>query len=134
MGVWDAIKVALGFGGAAGGEGGDRNAMYLYVRCTRCKDVVRVRVNLANEPAQEFAEGGDTVIGYTLNKTIVDSKCFRPIPLTIRFDGRRREQGREIEGGEFVTREEYEATVAARTRGGGAGSGESGSGGSETSP
>ena len=113
MGILDAIKSALGFGGA-GGASGDRNVMFLYVRCTRCRDVVRVRVNMANEPAQEFAEGGDTVDGYVLNKTIVDSRCFRPIPVTIRFDVRRREQGREIEGGEFVGQEEFDAARAER--------------------
>ena len=113
MGILDAIKAALGFGGA-GGASGDRNAMFLYIRCTRCRDVVRVRVNMANEPAQEFAEGGDTVDGYVLNKTVVDSKCFRPIPVTIRFDARRREQGREIEGGEFVGQEEFDAARAER--------------------
>ena len=116
MGILDAIKSALGLGGA-GGASGDRNAMFLYIRCTRCRDVVRVRVNMANEPAQEFAEGGDTVDGYVLNKTVVDSKCFRPIPVTIRFDARRREQGREIEGGEFVGQEELDAARAERTGG-----------------
>lgn len=114
MGILDAIKSALGFGGGAGA--GDRNAMFLYIRCTRCGDVVRVRVNMANEPAQEFEEGGDRVLGYTLNKTIVDSKCFRPIPVTIRFDARRREQGREIEGGEFVGQDEFEASRSERAR------------------
>ena len=116
MGILDAIKSALGFGGGTGGAAGDGNAMFLYVRCNRCRDVVRVRVNMANEPAQEYDEGGDKVTGYTLNKTIVDSKCFRPIPVTIRFDARRREQGREIEGGEFVGEEELEAARAERDR------------------
>ena len=120
VGILDAIKSALGLGG--GGGAGDRNAMFLYVRCTRCRDVVRVRVNMANEPAQEFAEGGDTVNGYVLNKTVVDSKCFRPIPVTIRFDSRRREQGREIEGGEFVGQDEFEAARAERARRTGGGS------------
>ena len=115
MGILDAIKSALGFGGGAGGAG-DRNAMFLYVRCTRCRDVVQVRVNMANEPAQEYDEGGDKVTGYTLNKTIVDSTCFRPIPVTIRFDARRREQEREIEGGEFVGQEEFEAARAERAQ------------------
>jgi hypothetical protein len=114
VGILDAIKSALGFGGGTGGAGGDRNAMFLYIRCKRCHDVVRVRVNMANEPAQEYDEGGDKVAGYTLNKTIVDSKCFRPIPVAIRFDARRREQGREIEGGEFVGQDEFEAARAER--------------------
>ena len=129
VGILDAIKSALGFGGGAGGGTGDRNAMFLYVRCTRCRDVVRVRVNMANEPAQEFAEGGDTVNGYVLNKTVVDSKCFRPIPVTIRFDSRRREQGREIEGGEFVDQEEFEVARAERARRTGGGTDSAGSSG-----
>ncbi len=125
MGILDAIKSALGFGGGSGA--GDRNAMFLYVRCKRCRDVVRVRVNTSNEPAQEYDEGGDKVAGYTLNKTIVDSKCFRPIPVTIRFDARRREQGREIEGGEFVDEEAYEAARAERAQRTGGGTGGAGS-------
>jgi hypothetical protein len=102
------------FGGGAGGDA-DRGALYLYVRCNRCGDVVRVRVNMANELGQEFAEG-DGVAGYVLRKGVVDTKCFRPIQVKLTFDGRRRETGREIEGGQFVTREEFEAAQVERQR------------------
>ena len=105
MGLWENVKSALGLGGAAGG-------MYLYVRCGRCGDVVRVRVNMANELQQEFSDNGG-ISGYSLHKTVVDSKCFRPIELSMTFDGRRRELSREVEGGEIVTREEYVASRAA---------------------
>ena len=112
MGLWESVKSALGFGGgAAGGVEGDRDGMYLYVRCGRCGDVVRVRVNMANELQQEFSDNGG-VSGYSLHKTVVDSKCFRPIELSMTFDGRRRELSREVEGGEVVTREAYDASRA----------------------
>jgi hypothetical protein len=107
MGFLDTLKSI--FGGVSSGSGDrDGNALFLYIRCDRCGDVVRVRVNMANELQQEFAES-DGVAGYALRKGVVDSKCFRPIEVTMQFDGRRRERSREITGGQFVTREEYEA-------------------------
>jgi len=109
VGLWDKLKEALGGGrGAGGGSSSDRDALYFYVRCDRCGDVVRVRVNTANELQQEFAES-DGVAGYSLRKMVVDAKCFRPIAVSMQFDGRRRELSREIEGGQFITVEEYEA-------------------------
>ncbi len=125
MGLWDWLKSALG-GGSGGGADGDRNALYLYVRCGRCGDVVRVRVNTANELQQDFSES-DGVAGYSLRKVVVDAKCFRPIEVTIAFDGRRRERSREIEGGQFVTREEFESARAER-------GGPSGGGGHDAGP
>ncbi|MCI0347440.1 MAG: hypothetical protein L0221_18685 [Chloroflexi bacterium] len=108
MGFLDALKSLLG-----GGAATDRGALYLYVRCSRCGDVVRVRINMANELQQDFGEA-DGVAGYSLRKGVVDSKCFRPIQVAVKFDGRRRETSREIEGGEFVGPEEYEATRQSR--------------------
>lgn len=106
MGWWDKLKGALGGGSAA--SSADGNALYFYVRCDRCADVVRVRVNTANELQQEFAEA-DGVAGYSLRKTVVDARCFRPIQVMMRFDGRRRETAREIQDGRFITAEEFEA-------------------------
>jgi len=112
VGLWDALKSALGLGGGAGG-GVDRG-LYLYVRCNRCQDVVRVRVNMANDLQQEFVENADDVEGYSLTKGIVDSKCFRPMTLTMRFDRRRRELERTVEGGELVDQTAWEAVRASR--------------------
>ncbi len=104
MGLLDSIKAIFTGGGAAS----DRGALYLYIRCNRCQDVVRLRVNLANELQQEFGEA-DGVEGYSLRKGVVDGRCFRPIELRMRFDSRRRELSRELEGGEFVGPEAYQA-------------------------
>ncbi len=110
MGIWDRIKSAFG-----GGGGSDRGALYIYVRCSRCRDVVRVRINMANELQQEFAEG-DGVSGYSLRKGVVDSTCFRRIEVTMTFDGARRERSRSIDGGEFVDEDAYTAAQADRQR------------------
>ena len=113
MGIWDRLKSALGRGRA----GSDRDGLYIYVRCGRCRDVVRIRINMANELQQEFAEG-EGVSGYSLRKGVVDSTCFRRIEVRMTFDGGRRERSREIEGGEFVDEAAYVAAQAERGRGG----------------
>jgi hypothetical protein len=102
MRLWDALKQA--FGGGEQGDGG----LYFYLRCARCGDLVRVRVNLASELQQEF-ENDDFPVAYTVRKMVVDQRCFRPIEVILRFDNRRRERSREIDGGVFLSQEEYEA-------------------------
>src|SRR5205809_1058164 len=115
MGLWDSIKRAFG-----GGTGPRDNGLYYFVRCNRCGDRVRVRVSPTSELQQEFDEKGDAVRGYAVRKMVVDQRCFRPIELRLSYDNNRRERSREIEGGTFLTAEEFEAGV---------GSGESGDGG-----
>lgn len=104
MGLFDRLKRA--FGGAGGVQD---KGIYFYVRCGRCGDPVRVRINPDAELRQDFAAGGDATDGYSVRKMVVDQRCFRPIEVRMRFDAGRREQSREIEGGEFITREEFVA-------------------------
>lgn len=83
------------------------HALHLYVRCSRCGSPVHVRVHLFNDLAVEFGDGED-VVGYQLRKEIMDSRCFRLMYAELSFDRNRRELSRTIEGGEFITKEEYE--------------------------
>jgi hypothetical protein len=96
------------FGGGA--ERTSDNALMLYVRCSRCGAPLRVRVDLRNELYPEY--GDMETSGFVLRKEMMDSKCFRLMYATVRFDARRREVEREIEGGAFITREEYERLSA----------------------
>lgn len=82
------------------------NALHLYVRCSRCGAPVHVRIHLYNDLAVEY--GDDDVDGYTLRKEIMDSRCFRLMQAEFTFDRNRRELSRAIEGGEFISKEEYE--------------------------
>lgn len=108
MAIFD--KVFGGLFGKAGGAGAPRdNAFYYYVRCDKCGETIRVRVDRSNDLAQDFEDGGDNPSGYTVTKGVVGKKCFRTINLTVKFDSARREVSRSIEGGEFITADEYEA-------------------------
>jgi hypothetical protein len=82
------------------------NALHVYVRCSRCGAPVHVRVHLFNDLAVDY-DDNENVTGYWLRKEIMDSRCFRLIYADLRFDRNRHEAGRSIEGGEFISAEEY---------------------------
>jgi hypothetical protein len=104
----DFLRRLFGGGNAAPAD----NALHMYVRCGRCGAPVHVRVHMYNDLAVEYND--DDVAGYTLHKEIMDSTCFRLIQADISFDRNRREQGRTINGGEFISREEYDRLAASQ--------------------
>ena len=96
-------KLGALFGGTGSGERDD--AVHIYVECGRCRSKVHVRLDRRNDiSARE--EGG-----YFVRKEIMDSKCFRLMPAEITFDAAYRIQTQEVQGGRFISREEYEAAA-----------------------
>jgi hypothetical protein len=85
----------------------DRSVMWVYVRCDRCDEPLRSRVNLLNDLSVRYGETvrDDTFI---IRKTILGSGiCHQPIQITLIFNDHRKVKKREIEGGQFITAEEY---------------------------
>ncbi len=104
--------------GRSSGKGtspeGDQHASFYYLRCNKCGEVIRVRVARWDQ-AEEFDEGGgDYPIGYVTQKEVIGTKCFQMLRLTVQFDRQRRETDKQLSGGTFVSREEYEAAQAAQ--------------------
>jgi len=97
---------------------GQANALYYYVRGSRCGAITRVRINRANDLSRD-----DDGVSFIVRKGAVDEVCFGRVEITIRFDSSYKETSREIEGGEFVTAEDHQAWVAAQARTAGAGGG-----------
>jgi hypothetical protein len=86
-------------------------AIHLYVRCNRCGAPVHVRVDTRNDLLIEYGDEDDTT-GYRLIKEIMDSRCFRLMRAEIEYDRSRREINRAIEGGTYISKEEYDQLVA----------------------
>jgi len=85
--------------------GGGRD-LWLYVRCQKCGEILKARVDLFNDLSAQFEEGGDS--SYFCRKVLIGSRrCYRPVEIELRFDQNRKLVGREIRGGEFVTEEAY---------------------------
>jgi len=94
-------KLVSLFGSKSSGATDD--AVHIYVECERCKSKVHVRLDRRHDIS--LREDG----GYYVRKEIMDSKCFRLMAAEITFDSTYRIQSREVQGGRFVTREEFEA-------------------------
>lgn len=95
------------FGGRTASDDG---AIHLYVKCNRCGAPVHVRVDPRNDLVSEYDESDDPS-GYLLVKEIMDSRCFRLMRAEITYDRARHEQERTLEGGTFITKDEYEQLV-----------------------
>jgi hypothetical protein len=104
------------FGGAGAGGGAARedsaggNAFWLYVRCKACGEAIRVRIHREHDLSADYDGGGS----YYTHKEIVGRACFRRIKVDLTFDGQRQLAERTIEGGDFITREEYQEYEAAQ--------------------
>ena len=86
-------------------EGG---VLWVYVRCDKCGEAIRTRIDLRHDLTPNYSAEG-RVTDYVLRKVLIGSqRCFEPIEVKLTFDPQRRLGSREIAGGEFISREEYE--------------------------
>lgn len=100
-------KIASFIGGGESGE--MRNVHREYIRCSRCGERIAVRVDLQSELSPQY-EGGEGA--YYVRKGVFGSgetRCFQKIEVELFFDPDRRLVSRYISGGEFITRDEFEA-------------------------
>jgi hypothetical protein len=114
------IKVATGgnmgflrrlFG--RGNQSSDDRGLHLYIKCQRCGSPVHVRIDLHNDLSAEY--GDNAAEGYHIVKEVMDDRCFRLMRAELHFDAQRREVSRAIEGGAFISSDEYETLRAARS-------------------
>ena len=99
MSLLNSIKSLL-----SGGDVRKATGYWVYVRCRRCGEALKTRIDLYNDLSPRD-EGG-----YVVNKTLVgDRRCFERIETTLIFDENRRLIGREIQRGDFIRAEEFEA-------------------------
>ena len=95
-------------------------AFPIAVRCGRCGEIIRLRIDRDHELQSVYApdaEEGDEPVEHLLRKEIVGDRCQNLIRFTIRFSCDHGLIASEIEGGEFV---DEEARRASGARAGGA--------------
>ena len=97
MGFFDSLKSFV-----SGRNEQDKAGFWIYVRCRRCGEFVKTRVDL--QSALNLRDEG----GYLTRKTLVgNQRCFQRIDVTLYFDEKRRLVDQEIQHGEFISAEEY---------------------------
>lgn len=104
MGLLDGVLRIFGVGRAPADQG-----LYYYVRCQKCGEKIRFRVDLRWDLAPDY-DGDDTASSYKVTKRIVGQRCMRMIDVTLTFDRNRKETGRSVVGGQLISEEEYAAS------------------------
>jgi len=98
-------KIASIIRGGESTETGDVHREY--IRCSRCRERILVRVDLCNELTPQYEDGEGA---YYVRKGIVGSgrtRCFRTIEVELFFNSDRQLVSRYITGGEFITKNEF---------------------------
>jgi hypothetical protein len=98
MGLRDRLRKFLG------SEEAD-DALHFYVQCDRCGARLHIRVSKQYDLLPDYQ--GDAA--YILHKEMMDDRCFTLMYATVRFDKDYNVLSAEIEGGRFISREEFEA-------------------------
>lgn len=96
------------FGGGQSGSSDDANALVYYVKGHKCGAVTRLRIDRRNDLSRDDDDN------LFVRKVVVDSKCYGQVEVELRFDESFKEIGREIKGGAFVSREEWDAEQRAQ--------------------
>ncbi len=98
-------KFWQGFSGGA--TSGDDVGLYYYVRCNRCGEVIRVRINPLNDLSLD-----DTATSLWAHKVIVGQRCYNRIEADFIYDTNRKLRTTNATGGAFVDKQAYEADQA----------------------
>lgn len=89
-------------GGPSSGAGGDPG-LYYYVRCDRCGEVIKVRINSMNDLSHS-----DDDRSLFARKTIVGRHCYNRIEAEFTYNNNRQLTNSEIVGGKLVTARDYQ--------------------------
>lgn len=84
----------------------DTQGVYFYVQCDHCAAPVRLRA----DKTHDLLNVGS---GYEWHKTIVDNRCFRPMPTVVQLNSQYEIVSHEITGGHYISEEEYNQLYAA---------------------
>ncbi len=97
------LKSLFGAGNSSNSKDG---GYYVYVKPKMCQEIVRVRINMSNDLSPT-----DDYNGYWMRKVASATRCPFQAEFTLHFDKSRKLVDREIENGEFVTEEDYDAFI-----------------------
>jgi hypothetical protein len=106
MAFLDKIREFLGGGGGPkSASSGDPYGINLYLRCKKCGELFRVRVDRRSD----LSRTDDGPGAFYLRKEVMDDKCFQLSEVEMWFDSSYRIVESDVRGAELISQEEYEA-------------------------
>lgn len=89
-------------------------ALWLYVRCNRCGEAIRVRLRPRTDAQPEYDDSGNTSY-YLLRKEILGNNCPNLMSVELHLDNRDRITEQHAEHCAIITKEEYEGAHQAQS-------------------
>lgn len=102
MGILKKISELFSSSGAS-----DDSAYWLYVKCKRCGETIRTRVDLHNDLSANYGEGSEETTYFCRKVLMGQERCFQRIDVQLTFDQQRKLIDRQIAGGDFITEDQY---------------------------
>ena len=102
------------FGGGSPKTPKDETSEYLFIysKCAKCGELFRNRIDKLYDVQVSYEDGGQS---YRAHKELVGARCRKIVVIDLEFDQQKRLVAKEIQNGQFLTREEYEASHNANT-------------------
>ena len=86
--------------------GGDDHSLWLAVKCSRCSEIIRARIDLHNDLSIDYGDDGAETT-YLCRKTLMgEGRCFQRVEVKLTFDKNRQLIDRSVSGGDFVNEAE----------------------------
>jgi hypothetical protein len=90
----------------------DNRNLWLYVKCDKCGEILKGRVDLYNDLSIQFDDSKRQSSYYCRKVFVGSNRCYQPIEVELSFDKNRQLSGEEIKGGKIVSEEEFLAFQA----------------------
>ncbi len=86
---------------------GDGRSLWLYVKCDKCGEILKGRVDLHNDLSIQYEESGSGTSYFCRKVYVGSNRCYRPIEVELTFDKKKRLMNEEVSGGEIVSEEDF---------------------------
>lgn len=77
-------------------------AYWVTVRCNRCGEIIRARVDLRNDLSIQYGESDADTTYYSRKLIVGEQRCFQQIEVELTFNQQHQLIDRQIKGGQFV--------------------------------
>ena len=87
----------------SGAGNADSDALWIAVKCNRCGEMTRTRIDLRNDLSIEYDDAGGLQT-YLCRKVLMGEggQCFQRMQVELTFDANRNVVSRQVSGGQFV--------------------------------
>ncbi len=80
-------------------------ALFIYSQCEACQEKFRNRIDKVCDLLATYSDDGPA---YRVHKELIGSRCRKTVIVELEFDAQKHLTATAIQGGQFITREEFE--------------------------